>query len=69
MAHMLVEGNGEPGAFQQFGELSTLSVPEHPLAESACDSTGMALAAVPPPAVLAGQVMLAALVPVFRCAP
>ena len=36
-ARALVEVNGEPGVFQQFGEFPTQSDPEYPMAESARD--------------------------------
>jgi TRAP-type uncharacterized transport system substrate-binding protein len=37
LARALVEVNGEPGVFQQFGEFPTQSDPEYPMAESARD--------------------------------
>ncbi|SEO44251.1 TRAP transporter solute receptor, TAXI family [Rhodospirillales bacterium URHD0017] len=37
LARALVEVNGEPGVFQQFGEFPTQTDPEYPMAESARD--------------------------------
>lgn len=37
LARALVEVNGEPGVFQQFGEFPTQADPEYPMAESARD--------------------------------